>query len=79
MTFTLPAQVGLACLILAQTLLTFAKPVGERDEKPRPSLKPLFGKTEEASADEEYARLARKAQCFWQGGLTLGDWPAARR
>lgn len=78
MSYALPAQVGLACLILAHTLLTFMTPQAEAEEKPRRSLWSLFGK-EEMSPEEEYAHLARKAQGFWQGGLSLRDWPARRR
>lgn len=79
MNYALPAQVGLACLLLAHTLLTFMNPSAEAEEKPRRSLWSLFGQAEELSAEEEYARLVRKAQGFWQGGLSLRDWPAGRR
>lgn len=79
MTNALPAQVGLACLLLAHTLLTFSRSSAAREEKPTRSRWSLFGKEQEISAKEEYARLARKAQGFWQGGLSLRDLPVGRR
>jgi hypothetical protein len=79
MNYALPAQVGLACLILTHTLLSFMKPSTEAEEKPQRAQWSLFGQAEALSADEEYARLARKAQAFWQGGLSLRDLPAGRR
>lgn len=74
------AQLGLACLILSQTMLSFMKPAAEQDDKKsRRSLWTAFAKAEEISPAEERARLARKAQNFWQGGLSLRDWPGIRR